>query len=394
MNRFKEIFLLSIVFILIIWEPFQIFVLKMDGAGRIPLTLSIIGIILSFPRSNIFSKPIIYYLLWFIFVFFNSLNKGIDHFEYFISFFSAIFLPFAMLIISTKLSKGQTIKISLVYVIIAALYVYISFAYFYEGRNDSERLGDMLNANAVGMRSGFIILFAIILYAMKKINLLYLILLLPFPLFVSIATGSRTTAVVSFFFLISLLFINLRSKIRLRTLIINFIILFAIFQFATYVLYDTYVGDRLLMSSLQVKGTEFQTGTILDNFGDRGFQYYESWPIILKNPLTGIGLKNYLDYTITNHIFHSEYLTQLCENGLIGFILYYSFFIWILKGLIKIRPQNDVMKRSKYILVSGVLGILILSFATRVSYYPFYYALIGIAINFILYYSRSNRVSI
>ena len=61
-------------------------------------------------------------------------------------------------------------------------------------------------------------------------------------------------------------------------------------------------------------------------FDGRAIQYEFGYEKFLENPYFGIGLNNYKQFDGYNLVLHSEYLVQLIENGLVGFILFFLFY--------------------------------------------------------------------
>ena len=71
--------------------------------------------------------------------------------------------------------------------------------------------------------------------------------------------------------------------------------------------------------------------------------YISSWEIFKENPLFGIGLMNFKNYSkINTHNLHVEFLIHLVELGIIGFIIYFNFIISIYKRIRKkIKYSNS-----------------------------------------------------
>jgi hypothetical protein len=98
----------------------------------------------------------------------------------------------------------------------------------------------------------------------------------------------------------------------------------------------TVLGVFLSVSHL---GSRFDGAINLLDFSPESFDgranFYFTAPIIYEiNPLTGIGLRNYLSYSL-NHDerLHSEILVQLLENGLMGLCLWTLFYFSLFKKL-------------------------------------------------------------
>jgi len=94
--------------------------------------------------------------------------------------------------------------------------------------------------------------------------------------------------------------------------------------------------------------------------GDRAYYYLEGFNLFVDNPVTGIGLENFMIYTGYHQRIHTEIMVQIAECGLIGFSLYCLFYISIFKSIIKEKYSKRC--RSIRIFVFGIiLAILFIS---------------------------------
>ena len=162
-------------------------------------------------------------------------------------------------------------------------------------------------------------------------------------------------------FIIAGTFIVSRDKKNILSLIGGIFILGVIAVITYYILEHTLVGERLTGTSTQVEGGQLETGTILDLFGDRGFQYYVSWPYFLDNLITGIGLRHWAEDGPTGYVCHSEYLTMYLENGLIGIALYVAFYYQIIKRLLQRKAATAGTDKNifKYLLLVFIAMLFI-----------------------------------
>ncbi len=85
--------------------------------------------------------------------------------------------------------------------------------------------------------------------------------------------------------------------------------------------------------------SNYAEGTVFEKFGDRGVYYVRGWEAFKDEPITGIGLKNFLhNYWPT--VLHSEFMVHLAELGLIGFILYLLFNISVFRSIREAKKTN------------------------------------------------------
>lgn len=371
------------IFYILIWDPLHNLVLKFDGAGKLVFLLGIVIFFKClFARKGLFSKPLIYYFIWLIYMFINSSLKGVSYFDnsYYL-LFQNIFLPFVFFwIILNETLIQRTIILNTV---IFSLFIYLALVVLFGGINYDDRLDSALNANAVGLRAAFLFFFIILKFSFKQIDIRPVALLSIFPTLIIFLTQSRTAFGVFLILLISFVYI-LWERINRKLRILAFTsLIFCLLVFVYIIFNNTSIGDRLASTTTQSSESKLLvTDTNWDYLGDRGLQYVLAGPIIEDNLIFGIGLRNFLDYSITDTVLHSEYLINLCEGGLIGFILYLLFHYWIGHNLYKVWKAN-IRRHVTVVFIAGFVSIFFLSWVTRVCYYPFYYGYYGMLVAFI-----------
>lgn len=365
MRRELTFFLQTVLIVVMCWLPLNLFVLGFDGAGRIPLTLLIVScfIISPFISKEIRKKPICIYIILALYMFVNVIWKGTHiaainstTYSVFCKIFNPIFLFFIVAYLA-RINYDRTLIVCLTGLLLYTILCLVSdTSSQYEGR-----IGSEINPNTIALNASLSYLLAFYLYVRDKISRLTLIILALIPLYAILATGSRMAFIIvvapTFFYMI---FLQKRKKDSVLGLIV-FLLLF--FIGLTYVLNNTYIGERLLSTTTQIEGTEIETGNrFIDAFGDRGVQYYNSFPLFLDNFITGIGLNHWVEYNPTGHVCHSEYLTMYLENGVIGIILYLSFFLYFFRKLKYIYKSKTSSEKSSYYLLCVFWGLAAINF--------------------------------
>lgn len=381
------------IFYVLIWDPVHNLIIKVDLAGRVVFLFATILFVKSLiERKKVLSKPTIYYLLWLVYMFINSSVKGVKYFDnsYYLLFVN-IFLPFVFFwIILNETLVRRTIILN---TIIFGLFVYLGLTILFGGIDYDERLDSALNANAVGLRAAFLLFFIILKYAFKQIKAKHATLLSIFPILVIFLTQSRTAFGVMLILSLSFMYL-LWEKINRKVRLLLFSLIFIGISSSIFLVFNsTSIGERLSSTTTQSKDSKLlETGTNWDYLGDRGLQYVLSSPIIKDNLFFGIGLRNFLNYSITDTVLHSEYLINLCEGGLVGFILYLFFQFWLGVNLFKIWKAN-IERHVTVVFITGFISMFFLSWVTRVCYYPFYYGFYGLLTAFIIKYTTFNQRS-
>lgn len=342
------------------------------------LLFSFFYILLKSPKE-IISQPIIFYAIWIFYVLINNFAKGIDYWESPVYMFFSVFSSYVVLLICQYAFKRD--ENALTKFIIISLFFYIFLAIFHIGFSNlafDERMDtDDVNGNALGERAAALIFFINTMYLRKTIPVSKFFALSIIPVMIVILTGSRTAFAMAFLCYIPFLFTSERLGKDVAKRII-FIVLFASVLFVIF--NNTILGERLLSSDSQVT-SYLETGTYWDLMGDRGYQYYISLPVIQSNFLTGIGLGNFLT-RVPGALFvlHSEYLIQLLECGLVGFLLYFSVYYGIMKRISK----SSHAKPLRLLCYCGIGAILFACAVTRVSFYSFFACILGYTLNFSL----------
>lgn len=122
--------------------------------------------------------------------------------------------------------------------------------------------------------------------------------------------------------------------------------------------------------------------------GDRAIQYESAIELFHENFWTGIGLTNfiYMDTSGRQLVLHSEYMVQLCENGIIGFTLLMIFYVLLIRSLIRNRKY---MKRKIGMALFGLATVLFINFTSWT--YCMKYIMVFYAILFVYASSASNN---
>ena len=95
----------------------------------------------------------------------------------------------------------------------------------------------------------------------------------------------------------------------------------------------------------------------------------------------GIGLENYQAVAHFKWRLHTEYIVQLAENGIIGFILYICFYVNIIKRCVKYVHDRFVGSYI-WVIMGGIISILFIALTAWTYSMSFYYACLGCAIAF------------
>lgn len=227
-----------------------------------------------------------------------------------------------------------------------------------------DTLGIRWNANSIGMMMaiGTLIILMILSIESRRLNkIMYTILSI---LFVAIAlfTGSRK----AIFFIVfgCSLYVILLNKNRIVSNIIKIILLLTIVYTLVMNVPELYniLGVRIegLIAQITGKGVVDSSTKLRMNY----IEYGQMW--FVKKPLFGYGLNNYrelLGREIGRYTYaHNNYIEMMVNLGIIGTLIYYLGYIYILKNSIK-----SLFKNNDYIYIL----ILILTITILIGQYGF-----------------------
>lgn len=351
---------------------------------RFAVSFGALFVLLIRAKGILFTVPVSVYLIWTIYVYVKNLIMGYGGWgsplQMYLGFVSSSICLFSC-VYSYRKNEAATIR-----VIIAALYIFCIYTLL-AMRNGSvgfeeERLGgDLINANAVGIRASLIFFFVIIQYLKKRLEVWKVILLLIIPFMIVMLSGSRTAFAIMILFASIIIF---QKKVGFTSTIRKLLLIIVTYLAYGYIMDDTLVGERLAKTSTQVENSSLATGTFWDVLGDRGFQYYVGLPHIYDNFLFGIGSGNAVfKIPEMDNVFHSEYLIQLIENGTIAAILYFYVYFWIIKGAVKLKSNVPLIITFKRFILISMIALLFACLVTRISYYGMYSCVIAYMIFFL-----------
>ena len=180
-------------------------------------------------------------------------------------------------------------------------------------------------------------------------------------------TGSRTAFIVLVGgFILYFCFLT-PSKIFKNLFISAIVITLAFIIIMNNESFYKVLGSRFegLFALFTGEGTVDGSSKIRDIFIENGKQWFTEHPIL------GVGLNNYkvLNQGATGRFTyaHNNFIEIAVNLGLVGLILYYSVYVYLIKNLIKTAKNNKM----NAFLLSALIVSLISHYGT-VSYYDFY----------------------
>ncbi|MTL29210.1 hypothetical protein GMA84_07320, partial [Turicibacter sanguinis] len=231
--------------------------------------------------------------------------------------------------------------------------------------------GELGNENTIALFCGYSIIISayILFYKNPKILIKIICLLSGISCFIlSMMTASKK-ALILIFFGLGILFILKRYKKniimkKILSIIISVGLLVFIYQIIKNVDLFWYINLRIeeFIQTLNSNGgIASESDQVRLDFIKSGFN------IFLKKPILGNGVAS--SYYYFNTYSHNNYIEILMNNGILGFILYYSTYIITLLKLTKLKYNYFKFSVLCYIFISS---LFILEFGL-VDYYERYY---------------------
>lgn len=377
----------------LLWEPLQGTILTVDGKGRTLFFMTLLSLVINFSdkhfRKLFLSKPIAIWGIWCVYAAINTYICGytLEHITYPYFVVNKLICPLAVLGASsfeyTKNSRKFlrfTLGVFLVYVLIGTFLMdsnWVEDSSQIEGRNS---LGNQLSLNAI-----LIIFFAVMRYCHNKdIGFGKLSLFILFAIGVIVYSSTRKAFGAGTLLIIVLIVSQISWNAKS---FIKFAMSIAVFYFGfSYTMEHTHMGQRMneLSEQSQSVSSQYDIGDnlFLQVMADRAPQYVLGTELFLKHPTTGVGLMNFQSKSDYPYRLHTEYMVQLCECGLIGFLLFIGFYFSILKHLVKKFRVSDVDKKICVNMIGGLLALLFIYFTAWGYSMPHYFAMLGTIIAF------------
>lgn len=358
-----------------------------DGAGRIQIMLGVM--ILLFNMGNrefhkILKLPSV--AIWGLWGIYTSINWLLNRVESdvtpWIFIGNDIFLVWVALVVAiyeSKINYYLTLKFVLYcfscYVLLGLLFQ-SGAEYEMTGRGGAI-LGNMLPLTSISM-----VATASFMYVKKWLKLRTFILIVALSVCAILLVATRKAlgglVILILFILIAKYPLNnVKSWVYMLSLCLIFYIGLSV------IMNYTVLGER--MQSIDDAASEFNTSNIaiLDILGDRAYFYIRGIEVFMEHPLTGIGINNFMYIDSSELPFHTEYMTQLAENGILGTVLYILFYFSIFKQIHNAR-RNKVIGAEYWVYLGWMFALLFISLTAWVYSFKHYYIVIGLVIGGII----------
>ncbi len=237
---------------------------------------------------------------------------------------------------------------------------------------DGERIGfSIITKNPNGAGTVLSILFFAMVYIIKKSRRKSDIALIIILLVFIFATGSKHAIIMCAISLVYFIFKNGKLlKKRLLIFLISICLSIGLVFAVPYLRKN--VGERFLklLGTMNIINYEKDySSTQRVKYSDRAV---ELW---LETPVLGGGYDNVIVNSGYNTYSHNNYLVVLCTFGMIGFIIYYGYILYLFVCTCKKIKNGHYRIREKNIIVLLLILSIIISDVGAITFslYPFYY---------------------
>lgn len=379
------------VFLAINYTILSIFVFKVDSKYYGLILCSFLVFLFNIKKFETvqLSRPVFFWLIWCFYAVLNyivhpSLIEPMD----LQALYRRVFIP--LITMTVAIIEYRRNPKRFIWLCTFTTLVYAFLGFYYDTGILFRDLGeDNILGNTYAITTCFGVFYIAILNRICKVNLFFSIFIMFVLMLVLAMSGTRKAfgAGMIMIFIWALSFINLR-KTR-SWLAVAVLIVMEVFAY-NYFIENTFMGQR--MEYLEEQAEEFlpaEAPQFLAIFGDRAPHYYYGWQQFLERPFFGVGLAQSRVRDIsTNNYFHTEFIVQLTDNGLVGFIFFFLLYYWIAKRLYhRFRTETT----SAMCFVGGFIVILFLEFTAWAWDFPHYFLCLGTIIGYCKYGYGSQK---
>ena len=371
-NPFVKIFNYLYIFIIVNYTCLVWYIFDFDYTGYGLVALTTISIFINYRKVKDMNhrKPIVFWLIWVIYASINYLFQTSFSIVSVVYILARTLVPFIAM--STVCAMYQEKAKDTLVLCTIALFSYALLGLYYDPALIVRGVGeDSIMGNFYANSICLLPFFLSLLNKMKVLKNATFVLLTTLVLSVLVLCAVRKALGAAIIFLL-FGFISLVDFKNSKTwLLIPIVAFLVIFGYQKYVK-DSYVMERINRLEEREMDLPDNAPQVLSLLGDRAPHYYYGWYLFLEKPVFGVGLEQArIGYTR----IHSEYMVELVENGIVGFVLFFLFHYWLIKKSIKSWKKKEQLS---ICILGGVFGLLFLYLTTWAWSFVPYFVLLGV----------------
>lgn len=366
------------------------FITHIDSAGYLLSLLSIAVVLLNINSFRLLlrGKPIIFWFIWCIYAFINYYLHPHTNASFSISsIYIRIFIPLIVLTVAVIEYERNTVGLLWICLI---THVFFMAAGFYYDRGILFRDLDEENilGNSYAIISSFTLFYLVLLNRLGKIPTLLFLVMAIIIVFVLAMSGTRKAFGAG---LLTLAFwgLSLLDLRRVRSwLLLGVFIAVGVWGYSFF-MEHTFMGERMeYLEEQQESYLPDDAPKALGLLGNRAPHYYYGWSLFMNHPILGVGTGQGRVEEKIHHIayIHSEYMAQLVDGGLVGFILFFLFFFGVVIRVLRCQSHDSAIGRC---MLGGVVVLSFLYLTAWAWEFPRYFICLGVLIG----YCRTNMMT-
>ena len=251
------------------------------------------------------------------------------------------------------------------------------------GNNRLQIIG-MFNANDVGLKLSLSLIFLLYFIFLEKKYKLYYLVNVPILYLFIFFTGSKKAFVFSVLSLVLIILLSLKNKKKLVYYIPLIILgLFLIFRIIMEIpVFYNVLGYRLEAFLSFTEGNSRIDGSTLERLS----MIKEGIDLFSEELFLGYGLEGFALNTNFGHYSHNNYVEMLVNFGIIGFIVYYTMYFYLMVKNIKLYLLRNkiIIPFLINIIIVFIIEMAMISYKDR-----FFYLVLGL--NFMIIELSKNR---
>lgn len=309
-------------------------------------------------RYDSYLRWIVFFAIWSLSSIIWATDKDIVFF-YFIWYLQAVLLAFS---IGTSINDISDIEFVLKCIVVGSTLLSIRTLYGISLSSfGTFRLGDSIGSNpnelALKASLGCIIAFRYFHEEKKRrYKILYLVAII-IPLIVVLFSESRKGILMVFIALFIYSIINSSNQIKfLRNTLMAIIGVMIVYYLMMHIefFYNSFGRRFMLLFNI------FDEGAYVGNsIGNRLNAVELGMNAFIRKPIIGFGLGNFMVATGLRGYSHNNYIQILVDLGIVGIVLYYTFYIKNLFGMITTIKYNRSLTS---MLLSMMLVIIVIEY--------------------------------
>ena len=302
-------------------------------------------------------------LLWSL-----SISAGVDVIKSLIVVFAVLFLIQLSIYYGYKIDT--LLKCYFISTLINIVYIFLTVDVRQLGE---EQLGTGLlegwNGNGIGFMAAQGVLIGIYLLNQCKNRagkIIYFVSVVVLAL-MTMYTGSRTAFIVMVVGMVIYFWLSHPTKLLKNMFVTALVACVAFYLIMNVEVFYNVLGSRFegLFAIFGAEGTADSSATVRNKFIENGIEWF------CENPFCGYGINNYkvLNVSATGRFTyaHNNFIEIAVDLGVVGLILYYSIYVYIIVKLFKTAKKDPLT----VFLVSALIASVISHYG-NVAYYELY----------------------